>query len=135
MDIGEFEDLLDRLGEDVSRWPSPSREAAQALLRDSEKARAIAARAIALRDAFANTPRVRAPTGLADRIVARALEQSPPPQRITAPAESRNRAVPTRLAFVFSLCFVIGITVGLLPAPGERDTAGDFAALIVRLVD
>jgi hypothetical protein len=28
MDIAEFEDLIDRLGEDLSRWPAGQRQAA-----------------------------------------------------------------------------------------------------------
>jgi hypothetical protein len=72
MDVTEFEDLVDRLGEDLSRWPEAQRLAADALLATSEEARAIIAQAKSLRQALA-TPPVRAPAGLADRIVAAAV--------------------------------------------------------------
>ena len=71
MDVREFEDLLDRLGEDTSRWPDAQREAAAELLSSSVEAAELLAQARALREAFAG-PAVRAPAGLADRIFAAA---------------------------------------------------------------
>lgn len=78
MNVAEFEDLVDRLGEDLSRWPDAQRLAATDLLTASAEARALHAEAEALRRALAPTP-VRAPAGLADRIVAAArhAEQAP----------------------------------------------------------
>ncbi len=69
MDIPEFEDLLGRHGEDVSTWPDNRRDAALALLRTSEQARAAMAEAQLLRRALPSGV-VRAPDGLVDRISA-----------------------------------------------------------------
>jgi hypothetical protein len=71
MNVVEFEDWLDRLGEDLSRWPETRRQAAFALLEGSAEARALLEESIALRRALA-APLVRAPAGLSDRIVAQA---------------------------------------------------------------
>jgi hypothetical protein len=68
MDVSEFEDLIDRLGEDMSRWPDGQRVAAEELLASSCEARTLLAEARTLRQALAGPP-VRAPAGLADRIV------------------------------------------------------------------
>jgi hypothetical protein len=78
MDVTEFEALLDGLGEDLSRWPDPQREAAFGLLSQSTAARALLAEANLLRSALAR-PAVRAPAGLADRIVARATQSESTP--------------------------------------------------------
>jgi hypothetical protein len=67
MDVSEFEDLIDRLGEDTSRWPDGQRVAADELLASSETARTLLEEARTLRQALA-APAVRAPAGLADRI-------------------------------------------------------------------
>jgi hypothetical protein len=67
MDISEFEDLIDRLGEDMSCWPDGQRVAADELLASSGAARTLLEEARTLRQALA-TPPVRAPAGLADRI-------------------------------------------------------------------
>ncbi|MGY3394232.1 hypothetical protein ACVWW6_006823 [Bradyrhizobium sp. USDA 3311] len=74
MDVTEFEDLIDRLGEDVSRWPDDRRLSAEQLLSRSAEAQALLAQAQALRAALAAPP-VRAPAGLADRIVAAATKR------------------------------------------------------------
>ncbi|TCU59314.1 hypothetical protein EDE08_1287 [Bradyrhizobium sp. R2.2-H] len=71
MDVTEFEELIDRLGEDVSLWPGDRRLAAEELLSRSSAAQALLEQARALRLALAAPP-VRAPAGLADRIVAAA---------------------------------------------------------------
>ncbi|WP_315705556.1 MULTISPECIES: hypothetical protein [unclassified Bradyrhizobium] len=71
MDVREFEDLIDRLGEDVSCWPEGQRQIAAELLASSPEARALLEEARALRQAL-SSPAVRAPAGLADRIVAAA---------------------------------------------------------------
>lgn len=64
-----FEDLIDRLGEDLSRWPSDQRIAAEQLLATSAAARNLHEEARVLRQALSG-PKVSAPAGLADRIVA-----------------------------------------------------------------
>ncbi|WP_349631511.1 hypothetical protein [Bradyrhizobium tropiciagri] len=73
MDVATFEDLIDRLGEDLSRWPDDQRLAAMQLLASSAEARALYEEASALRKALAAPP-VRAPAGLVDRIVTAAAK-------------------------------------------------------------
>jgi len=73
MDVTKFEELIDRLGEDLSRWPEDRRVAAQELLARSPAAQALLEEARTLRRALA-APTVRAPAGLADRIVAAAAK-------------------------------------------------------------
>jgi hypothetical protein len=68
MDVSEFEDLIDRLGDDMSRWPDDRRAAAEVLLGSSHEALRLLEDARTLRNALAGPP-VRAPSGLADRIV------------------------------------------------------------------
>lgn len=71
MDVTEFEELIDRLGEDLSLWPDDRRLPAEELLAQSSAAQVLLEQARALRHALA-APSVRAPKGLADRIVAAA---------------------------------------------------------------
>jgi hypothetical protein len=71
MDVSEFEDLIDRQGEDISRWPDAQRQAALDLLASSDDARRLLDEARILRQAL-SAPPVRAPAGLADRIAAAA---------------------------------------------------------------
>ena len=77
MKFEEFEDHLDRFGEDLTVWPPSAREAGIELLRDSAEAREIMEEAQALRRAMAAVAPVRAPAGLADRVVAEALSARP----------------------------------------------------------
>jgi hypothetical protein len=67
MDVREFENLIDRLGEDISRWPDVQRQAAAELLSSSPEASTLLAEARVVREAL-SVPLVRAPAGLADRI-------------------------------------------------------------------
>lgn len=73
MDVTEFEELIDRLGEDLSLWPDDRRLPADELLARSPAAQALLDEARALRHALAAPP-VRAPAGLADRIIAAAAK-------------------------------------------------------------
>ncbi|WP_426443195.1 hypothetical protein [Bradyrhizobium genosp. P] len=68
MDVATFEDLIDRLGEDLSRWPDDWRLPAMQLLASSAEARALYEESSMVRRALAAPP-VRAPAGLVDRIV------------------------------------------------------------------
>lgn len=76
MDVTEFGDLIDRLGEDLSSWPEEHRLIAEQLLTQSGEAQALLARARALRNALSAQP-VRAPKGLVDRIVDAAVKSEP----------------------------------------------------------
>lgn len=71
MDVREFDDLIDRLGEDISQWPDVQRRAAADLLAASPDAARLLSEARLIRQALSSAP-VRAPSGLADRIVATA---------------------------------------------------------------
>lgn len=73
MDVATFEDLIDRLGEDLSRWPDDQRLAAGQLLASSAEARTLYEQASAVRRAL-TAPPVRAPKGLVDRIVTAAAK-------------------------------------------------------------
>lgn len=97
MDVATFEDLIDRLGEDLSRWPDDQRLAAVQLLASSAEARTLYEEASAVRRAL-TAPPVRAPKGLLDRIVTAAaklpqqeLPQEPASEPV-APEEQPNDA-------------------------------------------
>jgi hypothetical protein len=87
MDVGAFEDLIDRLGEDLSLWPDAQRVAALELLASSVDARVLHDEARMLRQVLASPP-VRAPAGLADRIVAAAGKLKA--EAIAAPADAET---------------------------------------------
>jgi hypothetical protein len=119
MDVAEFEDWLDRLGEDLSQWPDPQRQAARTLLENSAEARSLLEESVLLRDALA-APRFRAPSGLADRIVAQASRIDPAPKPVQsafaagAPLEApfwNYRWLP---AMALSICFLVGVAFGVL---------------------
>jgi hypothetical protein len=87
MDVAGFQDLLDRLGDDLAGWPDQARQDAESLLQTSDEARAALAEAQDLRRILSSRP-VAAPSGLIDRIMQRvqsnASDQSPsPPQSET----------------------------------------------------
>jgi hypothetical protein len=158
MKIAEFEDLVDRLGDDVSRWPDSLAPAARALLAESDAARAILAEATVLRRALASTP-VRAPAGLADRIMSEAARSGPPaaPAKLTlmrsatvAPAEAVSAQKTLRPQFAYwipaafrpwaavlmSSCFVLGALAGHLleRAEGNREQV-DLPTYVAHVVD
>lgn len=83
MDEGRFQDLVDRLGENTSRWPDDDRLAADALLMRSAKARAIQEEAAMLRAAFESLPRPSARPGLAARITALIEDDAVPPAAVS----------------------------------------------------
>lgn len=74
MDETQFQDLVDRLGEDLALWPEDARTAAETLLSVSEPARGILRAAAAMRAAFKASSSITAPSGLAARIVARSRD-------------------------------------------------------------
>lgn len=76
LSVGEFSDLLDRLGCDLAHWPDAQRKAAEILLEQSPTAVEALAEAVALADSVkAGQP--KAPAGLADRIIAAAGSEKP----------------------------------------------------------
>jgi hypothetical protein len=119
MKLEEFEDLLDRFGEDLTVWPASARKAGRELLRNSGDARRIMQEARALRQAMAAAEPVRAPAGLADRIVAEAMHARPVARPVTraplrrAMAWLKQVAVPLRPSIVLPMSFLAGVIVGL----------------------
>jgi hypothetical protein len=90
MDAADFQNLLDRLGDDLSNWPDSQRRDAELLLRSSEPARAALAEAQRLRQLLSE-PKVAAPAGLVDRIMTRVrAERSDPPDQPPSSAPSRD---------------------------------------------
>lgn len=123
MTIDEFEDLLDRCGDDVASWPVAHRQAGLTLLRESQAARDLVEEAWSMRQAFAPDPSQRAPAGLADRIIARAAASSDAPASgAVMPNAAWRMDGPFRPAVILSCCFAIGFALSLLPAAKAPST-------------
>jgi hypothetical protein len=111
MDIATFEDLIDRLGDDLSRWPDDQRLAAVQLLASSAEARALYQEASAIRGAF-KAPPVCAPAALVGRIVIAAakLPREPvdPEHEATDVQDSDASAQSGKVlpALLLALCFL-----------------------------
>ena len=124
MDVATFEDLIDRLGDDLSRWPDDQRLPAVQLLASSAEARALYEEASAVRRALAAPP-VRAPAGLVDRIVLAAAKL---PKEPAAPvdepkdAEASSESAPVGKvlpALLLALCLLPALAPpALLDEPG-----------------
>ena len=76
MNRSELREAVDRHGEDLSTWPLSERLSAIQLLADEPDARSILDDARAMRALIAGHASIRAPAGLADRIVRTALGDS-----------------------------------------------------------
>jgi len=138
MNIEEFEDCVDRYGEDVASWPSPERERGAALVRSSLAARGIVSQAKLLRAAMTGAAPVRAPFGLADRIVARAVAASPAKTTIVVvrPAPRGAFHIAFRPAVVLPFCFLFGLAVAWLPAASDgRSAQLDVSVLLTGMVE
>lgn len=106
MQIDEFEDLLDRHGDNLAIWPAAEREAASALLKVSDEARELLEDARSLRAMFGGQEAVAAPAALASRILADA--------RRTSPAAARfNWLRPT---VMLAVCCVAGFGLSFVPS-------------------
>jgi hypothetical protein len=141
MNVVEFEDWLDRLGEDVPRWPEPQRQAALALLKDSTEAQILLEESQALRRAL-SAPKIRAPAGLAERIAAQATRPVPAPQFVQKvsvrgrPPEFQARIYRSFPAVALSLCFLVGLLVGVFTAsPQAEIDQVDFPTYVAYVVD
>jgi hypothetical protein len=140
MNIEEFEDWLDRLGDDLSKWPGPQQAAARTLLAESPAARTLMNEAEAL-SRMLRSPSVRAPTGLADRIVMQA--KSTPAQRSVEKPSVLARllgfmAVVYRpsLAVFLPICFILGILVGFFHTAEELYSDElDLTSYLMQVVD
>ena len=132
MTLAEFEDLIERLGEDFATWPSEQAAQALELLEVSSEARAIRRKARALRRAFDAAPTPQASAALVDRILAqaavtpqahtppKAVAPAPPPaQPSRKPPHRALRGTPGMLALSFSpalglamaACFAGGLLI------------------------
>jgi hypothetical protein len=78
--LAELQELLDTFGEELAKWPPAEQARARQLLSRSPKAAAMVAEAKAIRAALKSGQK-KAPSGLTDRIVARAMQASPPKKR------------------------------------------------------
>lgn len=92
MERGQFQDAIDRFGPDLARWPVVDRCAAEALMAGDPEAIAMLAEACRLDALIRERPSVKAPHGLAARIVAAAVakglpEVSSPPTSTADPAD------------------------------------------------
>jgi hypothetical protein len=120
MDVREFEDLIDRMGEDLSRWPDAERVAALELLASSAEARVLHDEARTLRQVLASPP-VRAPAGLADRIVAAAGKLKADP--IAAAADAEMTTVSDAAGTPGKVLPVLLLALYLMPLPAMPTTA------------
>lgn len=75
--IVDFEAALDTFGPDLDRWPMPVRAHAATLLAASQEARQLLAAAKAVDAALRDQPG-KAPEGLTDRIIGKALGKRDP---------------------------------------------------------
>lgn len=88
----EFQDALDRFGADLGRWPAVERALGEALLRQEPSLAVLVAEARRLKTLLASTPPVRAPAGLADRIVALAAASAPLLPHVASPPTAASSA-------------------------------------------
>lgn len=123
MNLDEFEEALDEHGPDVEDWPANLRDVARLLLDQSSEARDLLHDELRLAAAFAMQPVPKAPSGLADRIVLRAMAESAldpaqvsvPVQRAWSVAAVWNALADLfpqpryRYAFALTACFAIGL--------------------------
>lgn len=122
MKIEEFEDLVDRLGEDISRWPEQFRKVGEALLATSAEAREIVREASLLRRALSRDDSARSPAGLADRIVGQARSDGAVPQFAFSAVKhyfafwDSRFPLWSRPSVLLPLCFAIGLMIGLFSA-------------------
>jgi hypothetical protein len=138
MNLEEFEDLVDRCGEQPADWPDDVRAEAVQFLAGSRQAQSIVAEAASLRAAFASSPQLKAPANLSDRIVALAERadsyQAPlvPDERPFVPGRSDQSALSDRLGLPKSsmwmaLCFAVGLALGLTFGLISGSSTFDFA--------
>jgi anti-sigma factor RsiW len=141
MNVVEFEDLLDRLGDDLSTWPLDRQNEARALLAQSAEAKELLREARAMRGLLARPP-VSAPAGLADRIMTQAAHapavRKAPEKRsfVEALLGSIWPVSPAwRMAFL-SVCFAIGVFGGIFHNMTRLDgNEVDFHDFVASIVD
>jgi hypothetical protein len=88
MTEAEFQDALDRWGDDIAHWPLEHRQSALALVQSSPAHRALWEQAKALRAALSAPRTIKAPEGLVDRIVKAAQGRPKSPDASERQADS-----------------------------------------------
>jgi hypothetical protein len=141
MNVVEFEDLLDRLGDDLSTWPLDRQNEARVLLAQSAEAKELLREARAMRGLLARPP-VSAPAGLANRImtqaarapaVTKAPEKKPFIESLLRSFWPRSPA--WRMAFL-SVCFAVGMFGGIFHNMTSLDrNEVDFHDFVASIVD
>jgi hypothetical protein len=148
MDIGEFEALIDSRGEDIAQWPSLRQDAAFELLSSSAEAREVLRQARVVRLGLRANATVKAPAGLADRIVARATGTDLAPPTVPAGAEDKvgeqveigeagTEGGALRRAKIFlPVCLLVGLASGVYVSD-MTDMVGqiDFPTLLIHLMN
>jgi hypothetical protein len=136
MDIEEFEDLLDRLGEDISTWPADKQRPAAKLLAESSEAQDLMRDAVALRGLMAR-PSMSAPSGLSERIFERAAAMQSQNEAEIPPAYRLGSIWRQHWGTIFAACFVAGVVTGVFrshfrnpPAPAAIH---DYVAYVLNL--
>jgi hypothetical protein len=72
MSLTDLQNAIDEHGADIAAWPAPLRERATVLVANSAEARTRLAEALRMEASLRTMASVKAPEGLADRIVAAA---------------------------------------------------------------
>jgi hypothetical protein len=141
MNVADFEDLLDRLGDDISAWPAPQRRSAADLLRSSDQARLLLEEARRLRQVL-SAPPVRAPAGLTDRLMLSIPRTEPKPAaRPAQPLRPWYSGLaflvsPRAPGLILAVCFLIGIFVGLYPSLlPDQSSRIDFPSFLAYAMD
>jgi hypothetical protein len=141
MNVADFEDLLDRLGDDIAAWPAPQQQSAADLLRSSDQARQLLDEARQLRGAL-SAPLVRAGAGLTDRIMQAVPQAAAKPA--AAPAQTSRPwtsglavlVSPRSPELILAVCFLIGIFVGLYPSLlPDQSSRIDFPSFLAYAMD
>jgi hypothetical protein len=135
--LKDFEAAVDAFGANLAAWPDDLRAEGMALLRLSPEAYAILDAEAQVRAGLLNLRPIRAPAGLADRIVSKALAVSPVPQEVLARSKVkqsfRDHALNSRIgralgvlgapsAVLLPLCFVMGIVVSQMQTGVDSDS-------------
>lgn len=141
MNVADFEDLLNRLGDDMSTWPAQQQQSAANLLRSSDEARLVLDESRRLRRALSTTP-IQARAGLTDRIMQAVPQAVPKPALM--PAHILGNwysglavlASPRSPGLILAVCFLIGIFAGLYPSllPDEASRT-DFPSFLAYAMD
>jgi hypothetical protein len=123
MDIEQFEDLLDRLGEDISTWPADKQRPAAKLLAESSEAQDLMRDAVALRGLMARPP-MAAPSRLSERIFERAAVMPEPQNEAEIPPAYRLGSIwRQHWGTIFAACFVAGVLTGVFHSHFRKPTA------------